>query len=165
MLGGSIDRWVGFGGLGEAMIRSSESPEVKVKRSVVSNVGEIVGDAATLAELQFQLLQADVRESTRQLVLPLIFTIAGVFLMAGCFPIALLTLASLIHEVIGLSMFTSAGIALLVGAAAAGCLLVAGGIGLRKAMKYFDRTISELKKNIDWLKQLKGGLGADQRNN
>lgn len=144
------------------MISKGESPDVKVKRSVVSNVGEIVGDAATLAELQFQLLQVDAKESIRHLIFPTAVTTVGLLLAAGCFPVALIVIASLLHELADLPMYASGGIALLIGAVTAAAMIVVGMLGLKRAVKYFDRTISELKRNIAWLKQLKGGLGADQ---
>lgn len=144
------------------MISKTEQEGSKVNRSVVSNFGEIVGDAATLAELQFQLLQIDAKESVRHLILPTAVTVVGLLLAAGCFPIALLALANLIHELGGLPMSASAGIAVAIGAICAVATIVAGVLGLKHAVKYFDRTISELRKNVKWLKQLKGGLGGDK---
>jgi uncharacterized membrane protein YqjE len=133
----------------------------KVKRSLVGGVGEIIGDFVTLAELQFQLLVVDSRESARKLVLPAIVATIGLLLLAGCFPVLLMFIGIMLYDLAGLSASLSAGIALLIGFVLAVTLTWLGLAGLKKAFNYFERSVSELKKNVEWLKQLKESANTE----
>lgn len=135
------------------MIRQNTFPESK--RGVADSLGDVVGDVATLAELQLNLFKLDCLESRRQLAVPVIAVSAGALLLAGLFPVTLLFCAALIHEFASLSVTASLAIATSVGFIFSVAVLFFGFHSLAKALKFFARSREELKRNIEWLKNLK----------
>lgn len=82
-------------------------------------------------------------------------------MFAGCLPVLLLALAALLFEFTVLSMSASIGIAAAVGLFLMFVMTLLGFRGIKRELKYFERSATELKRNVDWLKQLKSSIGAN----
>jgi len=139
--------------VGEAMINSNANRERK--RGVAGSFGDVVGDVTCLAELQFDLFKLDCGDSRRQVTLPLIAIGFGLLLMAGLFPVFLLMISAVLYEAAEIPISASIAISLAIGFFVSGATLWLGFHGLNKAMSYFERSSEELKRNVQWLKNLK----------
>ncbi len=127
----------------------------KTRRGVVSSVADVASDVTNLAELQFRLLAVDVAESKRHLVIPVSLVVLGLFFALSAGPIVLLVIAAGLYEFANLSMTTALGIVAGLAVIMSATLLLIGTRGLGRAVKFFERSLAELKQNVEWLKQLK----------
>jgi uncharacterized membrane protein YqjE len=122
---------------------------------VVDSFGDVASDVTSLAELQFQLLAVDIAESKKQLTIPLVLLLGGLVILFGAGAVSLLTVAACLHEFAELSISASLGIVALGGIVISSCVLAVALLGLRKSVTCFERSRSEWKENVEWLKQLK----------
>lgn len=135
------------------MIKSTESKDRK--RGVADGIGDVVSDITSLAELQFDLFKLDCSESKRRMILPTIVIGVAVLFTVGMVPVFLLLLSSILYEAANFSISASIAISLGIGLVAAMSAFWFGLKGLRKALAYFERSSEELKRNVQWLKNLK----------
>lgn len=118
------------------------------------NLGQLGSDVMTLAELQVELLQVDMREWLRACTIPLILLASGVLLGLASFPVLLLSLAYGLGHVtewsLAVRLLVASGAGLLVAGA---CALVAVQL-LRRDVKILSRSSAELRRNVRWLKEV-----------
>ena len=138
---------------GETMIRTANPPQPK--RGVADSFSDVIGDVATLAELQFDLLKLDCAESRRQIALPITAIVTGLLFAAGLFPALLLLISAAIYEFAELPLTASIGIASAIGLFISGVTVFLGLRGVRKALVTFKRSSEELRRNVEWMKNLK----------
>ena len=119
---------------------------------VIHSVGDVAADVIEIAELQCRLMKQDLSDSlaeSRRAVAGLLF---GALLALAALPVLLIGLASLIDALTPISAWGAylivSGIALTV--ALVVCLN--GYKAITHATKHFDRSSSELRHNLDWLK-------------
>lgn len=135
------------------MSRHSQ-PEQLPPRAMRRNLSQLGSDVMTLAELQVELLQVDMRDWLRACTIPLLLLAAGVLLGLASFPILLLSLAY------GLGYMTEWSLAARLLVAGGAGLIVAGAMAviavqlLRRDVKILSRSSAELRRNVRWLKEL-----------
>ncbi len=118
-----------------------------------SSTRMLVRDAVELAELQLQLFAADGREMAQKSAPPLLTVVAGVTVAMSSLPLLLVGFAYALVELAGfsvwLAMFCSAFTGIAVGALA----VLVGLRWLRPQLEIWRRSTSELRENVDFLKQ------------
>jgi len=120
---------------------------------VVKNVGELMDDIMSLAELEFQLFKIDCREGRKQMLIPVAMLLVAGTVAVGTVPIALILIAELLVQSAGLSRAVALSIAVLIG------LIVTMGIGvvgwsyIRGVARVFERSREELNRNMAWIKR------------
>jgi hypothetical protein len=133
----------------------SESPP----RAVARSAAEFVHDVLTLAELQGKLFVVDFENGLQKLIWPAIGLAVGAVLALCCVPLALATLALVIDETTRLTLAQSFGM-VLGGAVLVAALLIAGAVMyLRHGWSMFDRSWTELSRNLQWSKEMLRRLG------
>lgn len=123
-------------------------------KGLARDVGEFAHDVFTLAELQAQLLAADVRECGQRVLVPGVVVLCGVVLGLSCFPIALAALALLVIQAFGTSYaagFLTAGV---LGAVSSALLCIIGCLQVRKRAAVLRRSKQELVRNLRWIKKV-----------
>ena len=123
-------------------------------RGLAGDVGEFAHDVFTLAELQAQLLAADVRECSQRVLVPGVALLGGVVLGLASLPIALAGLALLIIQVFGTSYAAGFLSAALVGAVLSALLCVIGLVHVRRQVAVLGRSQQELVRNLRWIKKV-----------
>lgn len=108
----------------------------------------------TLAELQAQLLVADVQECGRRMLVPGLVLLSGVALGLACFPIALAALALLLIQIFETSYAAGFLIAVVVGAVLSALLCVIGWFQVRERVAVLRRSQQELVCNLHWIKKV-----------
>lgn len=121
---------------------------------MMKSMGELTHDVVTLAELQYDLLKTDVRDSLQRLITPIIAIGAALLLLAACFPIALACLAVVLIELVGLQAWLSVLIATITGLVFAGAMAWYAKIKVQDSFVAFNRSRSEFNRNIKWLKRV-----------
>ena len=129
------------------------SPETAPK-ALARDVGEFAHDVLTLAELQAQLLVADLRAYSQRVLVPGLILLGGVALALACFPIALAALALLVTQIFETSYAAGFLIAAMVGTAFSALLCVTGWFQARKQMAVLQRSQQELVRNLRWIKKV-----------
>lgn len=118
------------------------------------DVGEFAYDVLTLAELQGQLLVADVQECSQKVLAPGLALLCGAALGLAGLPIALVALALWLQESLAISyaagFLLSAGIAMVVGAP----LCAVGWFLVRKRLAVLQRSQQEFARNLNWIKKV-----------
>ena len=89
-------------------------------------MGELTHDLASLAELQFELFRNDCREGIKRLLIPAALLLLAGIVAAGTIPVALIVLAEILAQVVGLSRAAAFSIAALGGFITAAALGVVG---------------------------------------
>jgi uncharacterized membrane protein YqjE len=97
-------------------------------------VGDFTHDVLTLAELQAQLLAADVQECRNRLLTPTLLLACGLATSLACFPIGLTALAFYLVQSYNLSYAAGFLIAFIVGAVLGALLSVLGCLQVRKSL-------------------------------
>ena len=118
------------------------------------DVGSFANDTLTLTELQTQLLAADVKEFGRQVWAPSLVMLGGLALALACFPIALVTLALGLVQLLETSYFIAFLIVLAVGAISSLLLCLFGWIKIRERAAVLQRSRDELMRNLSWIKRV-----------
>jgi uncharacterized membrane protein YqjE len=123
-------------------------------RSAARNIGHLLHDAVTLAELQFRLFLLDCQQLKSKLGASLIAIGVGVVFALSCVPVALAGIAFLLCDVAGFSrlaaVWTTFGLTVVVGACCIGC----GVWWLRNATDVFESSRVEWSQNIERLKEM-----------
>jgi hypothetical protein len=118
------------------------------------NLGQLGNDVVTLAELQVELLQVDMREWLRACTIPVILLAAGALLGLASFPVLLLSLAYALGQVTEWSMAVRLLVASGAGLLVAGICAVVAIQLLRRDVKILSRSTAELRRNVRWLKEV-----------
>ena len=119
---------------------------------VISSIGELTGDIASLAELQAKLTLIDAREAASRATWPTIVLVASAAALVAAVPVLMIGLAFVLANAFGIGQ----GAALLiVGGVVA---VIAGAIAflsLREFLHSFEsfrRSNEELVRNVNWIK-------------
>ena len=122
-------------------------------RSMGRSVRQLGSDVITLMELQAELFQVDVREWVQSFIRPLIALVAAAIILLATAPVALVSLGYLLAATTELplwgAMMIAAGIGL-------GLAALSAGIGvwlLKRDRRILHRFSTELRKNVQWLKE------------
>lgn len=132
----------------------NSQPEQLPPRAMRRNLGQLSSDVMTLAELQVELLQVDMREWLRACTMPLILLAAGVLLGLASFPVLLLGLAYGLGQITEWSLWVRLLVASGAGLLAAGICAVVAVQLLRRDVKILSRSTAELRRNVRWLKEV-----------
>ncbi len=131
--------------------------------SGANDPGDVVGDIATLVELQVRLASLECRENARAAAVPLVAVAAGVVLSAGAVPVALLGIARLLAVRLGIdqgwSMLLAAAATIVVAALA----LAVSSARLSGCFPGFHRSREELRRNVAWIRALLHGKSPVRR--
>lgn len=120
--------------------------------AMTRSMSDLVGDIASLAELQARLFAIDAKETMRRIVLPIVFAAAGMVLVLGSIPVLLLTLAALFTYAgmgAAMSLFLAFVVGMILGAIALGVAWYA----IRRSLVSFQRSREELARNLHWIKE------------
>lgn len=129
------------------------SPEIAPK-AIARDVGAFALDVLTLAELQAQLLIADVQECGQRVRVPGLVLLCGVALGLACFPLALAALALLLIEVFATSYSAAFLLVAATGAVVSALLCVIGWLQVRQRLAVLRRSQQELTRNLRWIKKV-----------
>jgi hypothetical protein len=129
-------------------------PEQLPPRAMRRNLGQLGNDVMTLAELQVELLQVDMREWLRACTVPLLLLAAGLLLGLASFPVLLLSMAYGLGHVTDWPMWARLLAAGGAGLVLAGVLAVTAIQLLRRDVKILSRSSAELRRNVRWLREL-----------
>ncbi len=129
------------------------APDIASK-GLAMDIGEFAQNVLTLAELQSQLLAADVREFGRQVFVPGAVLLCGVALALACFPLALVALALWLVEVFAISYAAGFSIALGVGTVASTVMCLMGWHQVHGHVTVLRRSQQELVRNLRWIKKV-----------
>jgi hypothetical protein len=128
----------------------AESPSRVVARSA----SELLHDLLTLAELQGQLFVVDCESGLRKLLLPGIFLVVGGVLALCCVPLAFAVLGLAIAETTTLTIAQALGCVLGGSVIFSAVLLTLAILYLRRNWKLLDHSRTELKRNLQWTKEM-----------
>jgi len=138
----------------QTKIAEQNGSAAKASTAMARDVGEFADDALTLAELQGQLLVADVRECGQRVLLPGLILLWSVALGLACFPITLVGLALLVVQVFAISYPTGFLIVALVGAVLSALVCTITWLQVRKRLAVLGRSQQELVRNLRWIKKV-----------
>jgi len=124
------------------------------RKTMARDVGEFAHDVLTLAELQAQLLAADVQECSRRVLVPGLVLVGGVALGLSCFPIAMAAVALLLIEIFELSYAAGFLTTAAVGAVLSAILSAIGWFLVRRRVAVLGRSRQELVRNLRWIKKV-----------
>ena len=127
--------------------------------------GQFAQNVFTLAELQGQLLAADVQECGRRAFVPGLVLIVGAALGLACLPIALAAVALLLVEFLQTSYAVSFLITAAVGAVVSAVLSAIGWFLVRQRVAVFGRSQQELLRNLRWIKKVLERSRITRKNN
>lgn len=138
---------------GETKMSSQNGRKRFPPQSVVQDVGEFAHDVVTLAELQVELLKADLQDFLKRMLIPVCLIASSAMIVLGSIPIALAALA-LGLVAAGLSYGLAFLLTTLIGFGIAACLGIAAWKTSSKMTTLFDRSRGELSRNIKWVKRV-----------
>lgn len=131
-------------------------------RAVAGNIADVAHDLTLLAELQAQLLAADLKQTGRKLALPAGLALVALAIALGSFPVFLLAVAALLVQA-GMALWGALAVAAALGLVLAGVLLGAAWLGIRSNLKILDRSREEFARNLDWVKNVLRKSGRSWR--
>ena len=143
----------------QAPLKSTNGRSESPPRAVARSAAEFVHDVLTLAELQGKLLVVDVETGLQKLIWPAAGLVVGVVLALCCVPLGLAAIALAIDETTRLTLAQSFGVVLGGAALVASVLIVGAVMYLRHGWNMFDRSRSELSRNLQWSKDMLRRLG------
>ena len=119
---------------------------------VAKDMGELTHDIMSLAELQFELLRIDCREGLKRMLVPVAMLLVAGIVAVGTVPIALILLAEVLTQAVGLSRAAAFLIAAMSGVIVALAIGVVGWSYLRGVVRVFERSREEFTRNMTWIK-------------
>ena len=131
-----------------------EESEEGPLRSVARNTSEFAEDVLTLAELQARLLTLETKEWALSHSRLVMLATAAVAVGIGLVPMAFLTFAAALNEVTTLSHAQSLGLALVLGIALNGGLLLGIFLEFKKKKSSFTRSSREWDANFRWIRNM-----------
>jgi len=149
----------------QAKVSERNGSPPTTSNALAQDVGEFAHNVLTLAELQGQLLAADVQECGRRAFVPGLVLIAGVALGLACFPIALAAIALLLVQVLQTSPAASFLITAAVGTVVSAVLCAIGWFQVRQRVAVLGRSQQELVRNLRWIKKVLERSRISRKNN
>jgi hypothetical protein len=134
--------------------QTSVNGGMRFRRSegVLTNLGEVTSDIATLAELQAKLTLIDAKEAVGRATLPTVILGVSAAVLVATVPVLLIGLAFVLAAALQISQ----GAALLITGAVVGAVAgVVAFLSLREFLHSFEsfrRSRDELTRNIAWIK-------------
>ena len=129
--------------------------------STSDGVFRLAQEAVELGELQMRLLRLDVQNSSANARAAMLYAALGIVLALCAAQVLLLCVAAALVEWAGWSWVAALATSVGVGVLLAGVLLRVSWLHLQEGMFTWERSRSELAKNLAWLKaSLRGGKGA-----
>ncbi len=138
----------------QAKIDERRRPSENASKGFARGVGNFTHDVLTLAELQAQLLAADVQECRQRMLVPTLLLLCGLAISLACFPIGLTTLAFFLVQSYNFSYAAGFLIAFVVGVVLGALLSVLGCLQVRKSLAVLRRSQHELIRNLRWIKKV-----------
>ncbi len=120
--------------------------------NVAASFSELTHDAIELAELQAQLFALDLKQTSQSTRTSLVLAVAGVCVLLGSTPVALMALAELLVQQFSWSPAAGYGVATLVGVAVSVAILANAWSQFRSGIVTMQRSREELSRNIAWVK-------------
>ena len=117
-------------------------------------VADFTLDVLTLAELQAQLLAADVQECRQRVLVPGLMLLCGLAVGLACFPVGLTALAFCLVHSYTTSYATGFLTAFIVGAVLGAVLSVLGCLQVKKNLAVLRRSQNELIRNLRWIRKV-----------
>lgn len=117
-------------------------------------VADFTNDVLTLADLQAQLLAADVQECRQRVPVPALLLLCGLAVSLACFPVGLTALALCLVQTYRTSYATGFLAAFIVGAVLGALLSVLGYLQVRKNLAVLRRSQQELIRNLRWIRKV-----------
>lgn len=119
---------------------------------VLTSIGELGGDIASLAELQTKLTLIDAKEAAERATWPTVVLVASAGVLVASVPVLLIGLAFVLATAFGI---TQGAALLIVGAVVAAVAAAVAILSLREFLHSFEsfrRSREELARNIAWIK-------------
>jgi hypothetical protein len=130
------------------------SPPPSPSRTTVQSIGRLSHRLVILAELQAELLKADVKDGLTAMTRPVALLLGGAMFGAGSVSVLLIAVAQAFREWAGFSPTISYLVATLVGLAIAAAAVLVGSALVWKELAVFRRSQEELRRNLAWLKEV-----------
>ena len=127
------------------------------------NAGELRGDIWELLELQLRLLQLDFAGAKRRLFRAAVAAAAAFLILFCALLMFSLALAYGLNEVAGLPMWGSTAVVGVVDAVLVGVLALLMLRWARRGLSSFERSRSELGRNLQWVKHVVKGSDGKAR--
>jgi hypothetical protein len=143
----------------QATLKSTNGRGDSPPRAVAKSAAELLHDVLTLAELQGKLLKVDCQNGLRKLIVPTVCLAFGAVLALCCVPLALTAIALGLAETTALTHSQSFAVVLVSAAVVAAVLVFAAVSYLRHGWQMFDRSQTELARNLQWSKDMLKRLG------
>ena len=143
----------------QAPLKSTNGRGESPPRAMARSAAEFVHDVLTLAELQGKLFVVDFETGLKKLIWPAVGLAIGGGLAICCVPLALATIALAIDETTRLTLAQSFGVVLAGAALVAILLITAAIVYLRHGWSMFERSWTELSRNLQWSKEMLRRLG------
>jgi len=118
------------------------------------SMGHLGSDVLTLMELQAELLQVDLRDWAKSFVKPIVAMVLALLVLVASLPVLLLSLGYFLEDATNLSLGASMLIAAGAGLATAAICVGLGVWWLKQDKPMLSRFITELRKNVRWLKHV-----------
>ncbi|WP_417387693.1 phage holin family protein [Gimesia sp.] len=136
------------------MIGQNGTVQSEYKPDMRGDLGDLGADLLALSELQVELLSVDTRDAIRESFSPTIFLALGLGLCAGAFPVLLLACAWWMSNAFELTLASS-----MLTVSVSGLFLASGFLyfawkGFKKSLRTLQRSGTELRSNIDWIKTI-----------
>jgi hypothetical protein len=119
---------------------------------MLTNLGELGGDFATLAELQAKLTAVDAKEALARATLPTVGVVIAAAVLMAAVPVLLIGLAFVMATTLAISQGASLLIIGAIVAALAGVLGWFALVAFLKSFESFRRSGEELTRNINWIR-------------
>ena len=120
--------------------------------NVARSIGGMFSDLLSLSELQVKLLKRDGSEAIHRTYVSIAFLVVGLLILLACLPVGMLAVVYSLHEFCQLSMSISMIIVVATGLVSGAILALIAYFKLKRVGNVFERSQTELSKNIDWLK-------------
>lgn len=133
---------------------SGMTPNKSPVSGVVNSIADLAGDLLDIFELQVRLAGKDAKEAIRSGLLPSISLAIGMSMMVAALPVLAFAIAKLVEVGLGAPEWVAE---LSVGGSMAVLALLLSYLALRKlknSVSIFGRSLSELSKNIAWIKSV-----------
>jgi hypothetical protein len=137
-----------------------ETPPQAVARSSI----EFLHDLITLGELQAKLVMVDVKQGVKRLAVWAGVLVIGGFLALACFPLCITAVALGIAEAWHLSMAQAFGLSVFLGLLIAAGMIGAAVVGIRNHTNFLERSWTEWRQNVRWVKETLRRLSSPSRN-
>ena len=119
---------------------------------VAKGMGELMHDIVSLAALQLELFQDDFGEGLKRILLPAALLLVAAMVAVGTVPIALITIAELLVQPVGLSRPVAFSIAALIGLTVSVAMGVIGWSYIRGVARVFAHSREEWTRNKNWIR-------------